>query len=242
MAETHLDPKRILFEDNHCLAINKPVRLLSVGDETADPSLLELAKSYIKVKYNKPGDVYLGVVQRLDRPVSGVILFARTSKAAARLSDQFRQRSLSKIYLALVTGPVLEEAYVLEDHLLKDSGSNTSAVVRADVPDAKLCRLEAKVLARAGRMTLLQIIPETGRSHQIRVQLANQGWPIVGDGKYGSPLSGAGMIALHARQLKFQHPTLNTPIELFAPIPKAWDGWAGSLATSYAPFAERNDS
>ncbi|MDB5386605.1 MAG: pseudouridine synthase [Planctomycetaceae bacterium] len=220
-----LPSNAILYEDNHCLVVNKPSRLLTVGDQTQDVNLLDLAKEYLKQKYNKPGDVFLGVVHRLDRPVSGVVLFARTSKAASRLADQFRTRTMQKVYWTCVSGTVEPQAGTLEDWLLKDREDNFTTVVQPDSPGAKPCRLSYQRLASWGNSTLLEILPETGRSHQIRVQLAARGWSILGDRKYGSQESGGGSIALHAVQLTFQHPTLQRPIVVNVPPPDAWQEW-----------------
>jgi 23S rRNA pseudouridine1911/1915/1917 synthase len=180
---SELDPKWILYEDNHCLVINKPPRLLTVGDRTGHVNLLDLAKEYLRQKYQKPGDVFLGVVHRLDRPVSGIVLFARTSKAASRLSDQFRTRSMQKIYWALVGGRVIPSEGVLEDWIVKDEDENQSAIVTPKTSGAKHCRLHYEEIPLVGGPVLLQIKPETGRSHQIRVQLAARKWPFAGDGK-----------------------------------------------------------
>jgi len=226
-----LSPASILYEDNHCLVINKPARLLTVGDSTQDPNLLDLAKDYLKQKFQKPGDVFLGVVHRLDRPVSGVVLFARTSKAASRLADQFRTRTLDKVYWALVTGTVAPNSGTLENWLLKDSQENFTTVVPPNTSGAKACVLSYRILSQGGAFTLLEIQPQTGRSHQIRVQLATQGWPIAGDRKYGSAVSGQGAIGLHAVELSFEHPTLRQTISVQAPVPEAWNEWSPSVTS-----------
>lgn len=222
----------VLYEDNHCLVVNKPPRLLTVGDQTQDVNLLDLAKDYLKRKYSKPGDVFLGVVHRLDRPVSGVVLFARTSKAASRLADQFRTRTMQKVYWTLVTGHVSPPEGTLEDWLLKDRDDNFSTVVPPNTRDAKACVLKYRRLGTSGATTLLEIQPETGRSHQIRVQLASRGWSILGDRKYRSHEPGGGMIALHAVRLTFQHPTLNHAVEVSVPPPESWQEWYPEIASS----------
>lgn len=231
---TELDPQWILFEDNHCLAINKPPRLLTVADHTEHVNLLDLAKNYLREKYRKPGDVFLGVVHRLDRPVSGVVLFARTSKAASRLSDQFRTRSMQKIYWAVVGGKVTPSKGVLEDWILKEEDENLSKVTKPNAPGAKHCLLRYEEIPLAGGPTLLEIQPETGRSHQIRVQLGSRKWPIAGDRKYGSSFAGGGTIGLHAVELTFEHPTLKTPVNVAAAPPESWDKWNPRVGAWYA--------
>ena len=215
-------PLDILFEDNHCLAVVKPARLLIAGDETGDVTLLDLARDYIKQKYHKPGSVFLGLVHRLDRPVSGIVLFARTSKAAARLSEQFRSGSVAKVYHALVEGTVTKPSGELVDWLLKDRQKNIVTSVPENTPDARRSALGYRKLKTAGKLTLLEITPRTGRSHQIRVQLAARNMPIFGDRKYGSEHYFAGAIALHAAELTFTHPTRPEQITLRAPHPKSW--------------------
>lgn len=215
----------VLYEDNHCLAVMKPARLLTAGDATGDVSLLELAKDYIRDRYQKPGAVFLGLVHRLDRPVSGVVLFARTSKAAARLSEEFRERRVAKAYQALVAGKGAPPAGELTDWLLKDAAENQSSVVPANTPGARPCRLQSKLLRKGPQAALLELHPETGRSHQIRVQLASRGWPILGDVKYGSQRRLGGVIALHAWQLTFTHPTRREPVTVTAPLPPEWEEW-----------------
>jgi len=217
-----LNSSSILYEDNHCLVVNKPSRMLTVGDQTQDVNLLDLAKDYLKRKYNKPGDVFLGVVHRLDRPVSGIVLFARTSKSAARLAEQFRVRTMHKVYWTLVTGNVDPPAGALNDWLFKDRDDNFTTVVPPDTPGAKPCVLNYRRLGTCGATTLLEIQPETGRSHQIRVQLAARGWSILGDRKYGSNHSGGGSIALHAAELTFEHPTLKQAVRVRVNPPEGW--------------------
>ena len=221
MADT---PKslRVLFEDNHCLAIAKPARLLSVPDQTGDLSLLDIAKAYIKKQYDKPGDVYLGVVHRLDRPVSGVVLFARTSKAAARISEQFREGQVKKLYHAVVEGPARPQE-VCADWLLKDEEKNVVKQVGESTPGARKCLLSYRRIRSSGRFCLLQINPETGRSHQIRAQLAFRGMPIAGDLKYGGRQKLDGAIALHATSLSFEHPTRDETLSITDEAPDYFD-------------------
>lgn len=212
----------VLYEDNHCLALLKPARMLTVGDETGDVSLLDLGRDYIKRKYQKPGDVFLGVVQRLDRPVSGVVLFARTSKAAGRLAEQFRNRDVQKTYRAIVEGALQTPEGECVHWLQKASAPNVVRIVPANSSGAKPARLRYRRVRISGNRTLVEILPETGRSHQIRVQLAAIGHPICGDKKYGSKTPLEGAIALHAAKLEFEHPTRREPVVVSAPEPVVW--------------------
>lgn len=211
----------VLFEDNHLLAICKPAGQLTMGDETGDYTAVDEASDYLREKYNKPGNVFVGVVHRLDRPVSGVLLFARTSKAAGRLSDQFRKGSVSKTYSAVVAGDAPGKASLI-DWLKKDRTENLVSVVEETVQGAKRCELSYRLSGqRIGHGTtvrsLLEVRPATGRSHQIRVQLASRGLPIVGDVKYGSEFSMGGRILLHATRLEFEHPVRREPVVLESP-------------------------
>jgi len=212
----------ILFEDNHCLAVLKPARVLTAGDRTGDMSLLDMARDYLKEKYHKPGNVFVGLVHRLDRPVSGVVLFARTSKAAARLSEQFREGSVRKVYRAIVEGSVAEPAGELVDWLVKNEKTNVVRSVKPGSPEARKSRLQFRRMKSGGGLTLVEIVPETGRSHQIRVQLAVHGNPIYGDVKYGAQHAQQGSIALHAAELTFEHPTRREPVTVKAPNPSLW--------------------
>ena len=212
---------RILYEDNQCLALDKPAGLLTMGDHTGQPTLVEMARDYLRDKYQKPGNIFVGVVHRLDRPVSGVVLFARTSKGASRLSEQFRTHSIEKKYLAVVEGTVASRQGELCDRLVKDREQNVVSVAR-DEQGGQECILSFEKLDRFGRFTLLEIRPQTGRSHQIRVQLSSRGWPIVGDRKYGSKTSVQGFIALHAESLTFLHPTTKQVVQVSAPYPDQW--------------------
>ncbi len=223
----------VLYEDNHLLVVNKPAMLPTMGVAESVPSLLSVAKDYLREKYQKPGNVYLGVVSRLDTPVTGVTIFARTSKAAARLSAAFRERRVQKIYWAVVEGTLPEAEGLLEHYLRKDERHRKVHVTHAAAPDAQLARLRFRVQRSHADLTLLEIELETGRKHQIRVQLAKYGFPIVGDRKYGStrvfckgntqPLG----IALHARQLVVDHPVQNEPMTFVAPLPPSWQAERG---------------
>jgi 23S rRNA pseudouridine1911/1915/1917 synthase len=209
----------VLYEDNHCLAVLKPAGMLTAGDRTGDVSLLDLAKQYLQRKYHKPGRVYLGLVHRLDRPVSGVVLFARTSKAAARISEQFRAGTVQKIYEAWVEGGPAHPSGTLTNTLAKNVRRNIVTTVVPGTAGARLASLQYRVVAERHGRTLLEIHPQTGRAHQIRVQLAGRGMPIVGDVKYGASPTGARAIALHAVELTFQHPVRDERITIRAPRP-----------------------
>jgi 23S rRNA pseudouridine1911/1915/1917 synthase len=206
----------ILYEDNHLLAVNKPAGLLSQEDYTGNPDLLNLCKQYLKKMYNKPGNVFLGLLHRLDKPVSGVMLFAKTSKAASRLSKQIRDRSIKKKYLAIVEGNPPDQQY-LSHHLIKNKDKNVSFVVHKTHDKGKLAELAFIKLGSVNNVHLLQITLITGRAHQIRVQLSSEGYPVWGDKKYGS--TNQGNIALHSAGLTFVHPTLKNEIKLYANPP-----------------------
>ena len=212
----------VLFEDNHLLVVNKPAMLPTMGVADSEPSLLKVAKEYIRIKYAKPGNVYLGIVSRLDTPVTGVVMMARTSKAAARLSAAFRDRAVEKVYWAVVEGVPAPPQTTLEHHLRKDERHRKVHVTHAAVPDAQLARLSYEVLKSSKGYSLLEITLETGRKHQIRVQLSKHGHPIMGDRKYGSGIAFARGIALHARRLVVEHPVLRERMEFVAPVPPAW--------------------
>ena len=207
-------PLEVLYEDNHLLAVMKQSGVLTMGDDTGDTTMVDLARDYLKVRYNKPGNVFVGVVHRLDRPVSGVLLFARTSKAASRLSDQFRRGVVQKVYRAIVDGVPAEKSGEYVDWLLKDRDSNIVSSVPQTTPGAKHSVLKYQVLANRSGSSLVSIQPQTGRSHQIRVQFASRGCPIEGDAKYGSTKPGGGSILLHAQQLSLEHPTKKEPVTI----------------------------
>lgn len=213
----------VLHEDNHLLALNKPAGLITQGAAADTASLFTLAKHYLKQKYHKPGNVYLGTVSRLDRAVSGVVLFARTSKAAARLSEQFRLRTAEKIYWALVVGsPRPAEECV--DGLLRDDRLARTLVADSAAEGAREARLSYRRVRRVARGWLLEVNLGTGRKHQIRAQLAARGLAILGDRKYGSREPFGQGIALHARRLTVVHPTRGTPLTITAPLPGSWAG------------------
>lgn len=213
---------KILYEDNHLIAVNKEAGVLSQKDSSGIPSLIEMVKDYIKVKYSKPGAVFCGPVHRLDKPVSGIIVFARTSKAAERLQKEFAGRTVVKMYIALVesgkryeTGTWVE----CEDRLVRKRGYSERA--GAASRDVKTAQLRFMCLASNEQYSLLLVRLLTGRKHQIRAQLASQGTPVAGDGIYGSrePLPD-GSICLHALSVKFTHPTRHEPVEIVSPIPE----------------------
>lgn len=220
---------KILYEDNHVLVVEKPVNIPVQGDSSGDQDLLTILKEDIKVRYQKPGNVYLGLVHRLDRPVGGVIVFAKTSKAASRLSDILRKQEFDRSYLAVVWGTPAKKQAVLEHYLKKNHRKNQVSVVSANDKDAKKAKLEYKVVASTGELTLLHVKLHTGRPHQIRVQLTAIGCPLYGDQKYGSKINSPGQqIALWAYSAKFQHPTKKESISLQSLPPKQypWNIWA----------------
>ncbi len=240
----------ILLEDKHCLAVAKPAGLLTQSASPEIPSLEAIAKAYLKEKHHKPGNVYLGVPHRLDRPVSGVVLFARNSKSAERLAEQFRERTVTKVYWGVVEGKLEPAEGNWEDWLLKAPDEARVAIADASVAGAKRAELRYRVLkyvdenyvadtsaltpgpspSGRGENTLVEFVPITGRSHQIRVQAASRGVPLLGDALYGSTgsfgppaeLPRDRIIALHGRSLTFLHPLHYEPITLAAPLPAYW--------------------
>lgn len=210
----------VLYEDNHLLALHKPAGLLTMGDDTGDRTMVDMARDYLKKKYNKPGNVFVGVVHRLDRPVSGVLLFARTSKAAARLSDQLRRSEIEKTYRVLVEGRCpQQDRGEFEDWLKKNHQTNRVSTASPGDPEAKHSRLRYEIVNRVNSLIELEVQPITGRSHQIRVQLSSRGLPVVGDVKYGSKYRLGRSIRLHALRLRFQHPTRKEATAIDCPCP-----------------------
>ena len=216
------EPLEILYEDNHCLAIAKPSGVASAHFQGEDETLDRLVKEYLKDKYKKPGKVFLGIVHRLDKPVTGVLLFARTSKAAARLSEQFREGTIEKTYWAIVEGQVQRDAGSLEDWLRKNLDTHRVDVLEPNAKGARQSLLHFQRRGMTADLTWLEVRPQTGRTHQLRVQFAHHGHPIYGDAKYGSVRTFGDGIALHARALTFLHPVRYEPITLTAELPAAW--------------------
>lgn len=215
----------VIYEDNHLIAVNKPAGMLVQEDDGGDMPLEELVKEYIKEHYDKPGKVFCGVVHRIDRPVSGVVLLARTSKALERMNKMFMERQITKIYWAVVTEqPDAEEGELLH-WIAKEPDKNLVKCYTSPRPDAKEARLSYRVIGRVGKDFLLEIDLYTGRPHQIRAQLSKMGWPIKGDLKYGSTSSyPTGEIMLHSRKMLFEHPVKKEPCMLVAEIPNS-DDW-----------------
>ncbi len=216
-----LQPKDILYEDNHLLVVNKPPGVLVQGDKTGDTPLVDLAKEYIKETYQKPGKVFLGVVHRLDRPTSGVLVFARTSKALSRLNDQFKERLTQKNYWAIVEKKEIKSSAVLTHWLIRKTKSNKSFAYKKEIPESKKASLDYSIYKRLDRYQCLSINLHTGRHHQIRAQLNAIGLPIKGDLKYGAARSNPnGSIHLHARKLTLIHPTTKEKLSFTANPPK----------------------
>jgi 23S rRNA pseudouridine1911/1915/1917 synthase len=214
-------PFPILYEDNHLIAINKQAGQLVQADKTGDEALPDQIKAYIKDKYNKPGDVFLGVIHRIDRPVSGVCLFARTSKALERMNEKFRERDLNKTYWAILKHKPHNENGKLVHWLVKDHDQNRTKAHLREVPGSKRAELDFELIGERAGYYLLKVTPLTGRPHQIRVQLSTAIGPIVGDLKYGYPEANSdGSICLHARELTFTHPVQKVPVKITAAAPK----------------------
>lgn len=225
-----LQSNEILYEDNHLLVINKRAGLVTQGAAAGEPSLFELAKEYIRRKYNKPGNVYLGIVSRLDAKTTGAIVVARTSKSASRLTEQFRSRDTRKFYWAIVgpneLGESIDPRGSLEDWMFKDEKAmRMRCAGKSGKPpqDAKVARLSWKIIGQSGDRKLIEVELQTGRKHQIRCQLAESGFPILGDQKYGSSLAFPGSgIALHSKSIEFTHPTRKKVIQFDASVPDCW--------------------
>ena len=222
----------VIYEDNHIIIVSKRAGDIVQGDKTGDTPLSETVKLYIKDTFHKPGDVFLGVVHRLDRPVSGLVVFARTSKALSRLSEMFRMRSVRKTYWAIVGNQPPQSEGTLTHWLTRNPKNNTARAYEREVPGSKQAVLDYRVIARSDRYWLLEVDLHTGRHHQIRCQLAKMGCPIRGDLKYGAPRSlPDGGISLHARRVSFEHPVSHLPIDVTAPVPEEplWQAFVKSL-------------
>ncbi len=223
----------VLYEDNHIIAVNKTCNEIVQGDKTGDTPLSEIVKAYIKDKYNKPGEVFLGVTHRLDRPTSGVVLFARTSKALTRLNEMFKSHEqIKKTYWAIVQGCPKQPEARLENWLIRNEAQNKSYIVKPNAKEAKQAVLSYKTLVKGDHYTLLEVNLETGRHHQIRCQLAAIGCPVKGDLKYGAKRSNPdGGICLHARKIEFIHPVSKIQLCITAPVPNdsLWQQLAASV-------------
>lgn len=210
----------ILYEDNHLIIVNKPFNVLAQGDETGDSTIGDSVKAYIKEKYNKPREVFLGIVHRIDRPVSGVLIMARTGKALERMSQLFKDKSVKKTYWAITKNKPPQPSGTLTHYLWKDSKQRKSYAYTHPYKEAKLCTLDYSLLLSSDHYHLLEINPHTGRHHQIRVQLSTMGCPIKGDIKYGAERTNReGYIHLHARSVTFMHPVKKEWITVTAPVP-----------------------
>ncbi len=229
------EPITVLLEDNHLIVINKIASQIVQGDKTGDVPLSEHLKNYLKVKYNKPGKVFLGVVHRLDRPVSGAVVFARTDKALSRMNEIFRSRDVQKVYWAIVERRPAREEGKLINWLNKNEKQNKSYVVKDGTAGALRAELDYKLLASSDKYHLLEVQLHTGRHHQIRCQLANMGCILKGDLKYGAKRSNPdASISLHARSISFTHPVKGERVEIVAPVPddKLWQYFQQAAATN----------
>lgn len=221
----------VIFEDNHLLVVNKAPGIATMGVEAGEMSIVRLAADYLRHKYTKPGNVFVGVVSRLDSLASGVLVLARTSKAASRLSEQIREQSTSKKYLALVEGRVTVQSnfVTLEHYLRKNDAAHRVQVVDRNQPGAQLAKLNYRGLLTVGNASVLEVELITGRKHQIRVQLSEMGMPIVGDSKYGSEIMWSKAIGLHCFENSIVHPTLKKPMT-FRSLPTHWQSRIGDQA------------
>jgi 23S rRNA pseudouridine1911/1915/1917 synthase len=215
------DNLQVLFEDNHLIVINKRVGDIVQGDKTGDAPLSDVVKAFLKEKYNKPGEAFLGVVHRLDRPTTGIVVFAKTSKALTRINELFKNRETQKTYWAIVKNKPKNNSDTLVHYLKKNTKTNTSKTYLKEIPESKKASLDYKIIKELNNFFVLEINLHTGRHHQIRAQLAAIGCPIRGDLKYGFDRSNPdGGISLHARHLSFIHPVKNEPIVITAALPE----------------------
>ncbi len=218
----------VIYEDNHIIIVNKSASEIVQGDKTGDKPLSDIVKEYLKTKYNKPGNVFVGVPHRLDRPVSGIVVLAKTSKALARLNEMFRNGDVKKTYWAIVKNCPKKDEEILENYLVRNEKQNKSYAYDKEVPNSKKAILHYKLIGHSQNYYLLEVDLMTGRHHQIRCQLAKMGCPIKGDLKYGSQRSNPdGSICLHARRVRFIHPVSKIEIDITAPTPddNLWNGF-----------------
>lgn len=230
-----LRPEHLLFEDNHLIAVNKEAGIPVQGDSSGDLPLVEMVREYIRVKFSKPGNVFCGLIHRLDRPVSGVVLFARTSKALTRMNQLFANKHPKKTYWAIVEKPPMEKQGRLIHHLVRNEKQNKTYAYSEPKKDSKEARLSYREILRSDKYTLLEVDLETGRHHQIRVQLAAMGCIIKGDLKYGAKRSNPdGSISLHARSVEFEHPVSKEKISIIAKVPKdtLWEWFEKQVTTT----------
>lgn len=214
---------KVIYEDNHLLVVEKPVNILSQGDDTNDKDMVNLLKQYVKEKYNKPGNVYIGLVHRLDRPVGGAMVFAKTSKAASRLSEQVRNKSFKKTYRAVIHGTMNKEEDVLKDYLYKNKKTNMVSVVNKNHEEAKNAELSYETLSKKEGLSLVEIDLKTGRSHQIRVQFASRKHPLFGDQRYGQHINKVGQqISLWSHKIEIIHPTTKEEMEFVCEPPQEY--------------------
>ena len=222
----------VVYEDNHIIIVNKTASEIVQGDKTGDVPLSETVKQYLKEKYHKPGNVFIGVTHRLDRPVSGLVVFAKTSKALSRLNEMFKNSEVKKTYWAIVKQTPAETEGELVNYLVRNEKQNKSYAYDTEKPGSKKAILHYRLIARSDNYSLLEVDLKTGRHHQIRCQLAKMGCPIKGDLKYGFPRSNPdGSICLHARRVRFVHPVSKELIDVVAPVPSdnLWQSLTASL-------------
>lgn len=222
----------VVYEDNHIIIVNKTASEIVQGDKTGDVPLSETVKQYLKEKYHKPGNVFIGVTHRLDRPVSGLVVFAKTSKALSRLNEMFKNSEVKKTYWAIVKQTPAETEGELVNYLVRNEKQNKSYAYDTEKPGSKKAVLHYRLIARSDNYSLLEVDLKTGRHHQIRCQLAKMGCPIKGDLKYGFPRSNPdGSICLHARRVRFVHPVSKEQIDIVAPVPSdnLWRSLTASL-------------
>ena len=210
----------VIYEDNHLLVVEKPVNVLSQGDDTNDKDMVNLLKNYLKVKYNKPGNVFVGLVHRLDRPVGGIMVFAKTSKAASRLSEQVRNKSFKKTYRAVLNGNMKKDKDILKDYLYKNKKTNMVSVVNKNHKDAKDAELSYETISKNEKFSMVQVDLKTGRPHQIRVQFSSRNHPLFGHQRYGQHINKKGdQIALWSYKIEITHPTTKEKMEFICNPP-----------------------